>query len=79
MDREIEQLFVRRVDIGVANMDVSADDGFLSTRVVVERVDAADRQTGEDRELLLIYGAQEVQAVASALREASERATSAQA
>jgi hypothetical protein len=46
--------------------------------VVVERVNAADRHTGEDRELLLIYGAEEVPAVADAMRQASERALTAQ-
>jgi hypothetical protein len=74
MDRDLEQLFVRQVDVGVANMDVATDDGVVSSRVVVERVDASERQTGQDRELLLIYGAEEVSAVADALRQASERA-----
>jgi hypothetical protein len=78
MDRDFEQLFVRQVDVGVANMDVATDEGVISTRVVVERVNAADRHTGEDRELLLIYGAEEVPAVADAMRQASERALTAQ-
>lgn len=75
MADELEQLFVRQVDVGVADIDVSTDDGVISTRVVVQRAKAADRTTGRDRELLLVYGAEEVPAVAEALRRASERAT----
>jgi hypothetical protein len=74
MADELEQLFVRQVDVGVADMDVSTDDGVVSTRVVVQRAKAADRRTGQDRELLLVYGAEEVPAVADALRRASDRA-----
>jgi hypothetical protein len=73
---ELEELFVRQVDIGVADMDVSTADEVKSTRVVVERATASDRRTGEDRELLLVYGAKETAAVAEALRRASELATS---
>jgi hypothetical protein len=77
MADELEELFVRRVDIGVADMDVSTDDGVISTRVVVERASGTDRQSGRDRELLLIYGASEVPALADALRAAAERAATA--
>jgi hypothetical protein len=76
MAAELEELFVRQVDIGVADMDVSTEDEVVSTRVVVERATASDRRTGEDRDLLLVYGAAETAAVADALRRASELATS---
>ncbi|GAA1796591.1 hypothetical protein HC028_19475 [Planosporangium flavigriseum] len=71
---ELEELFVRQVDVGVADMDVSTDQGVVTTTVVVERATATERESGEDRQLLLIYGAKEVPALADALRAASERA-----
>ena len=74
MADEVEELFVREVEIGVGNMDAATDDGVINAKVVVERARAADRKTGQDRELLLVYGAAEVAAVADALRNASERA-----
>ncbi len=75
MAEEIEELFVRRVDVGIADMDASTDDGVLSTRVVVERATATDRRTGQDRELLLIFGAEEAGEVGEVLQKASARAT----
>lgn len=75
MAKELEELFVRQVDIGVADMDVSVDNEVVSTPVVIERATASDRRTGEERELLLVYGAAETKAVAEALRRASELAT----
>jgi hypothetical protein len=42
--------------------------------MVVERATAADQRTGQDRELLLVYGAEEVPAVADALKTAAQRA-----
>jgi MOSC domain-containing protein YiiM len=72
----MEELFVRQVDIGVADMDISVDDQLTSARVVVERATATDRHGGPDRELLLVYGAEETRAVADALRRASDVAMS---
>jgi hypothetical protein len=74
MDAELEKLFVRRVDVGIADMDVSTEDGVINDRVVVQQVTATDG-TGQDRELVLIYEAGKVLALADALRKASERAT----
>jgi hypothetical protein len=71
---ELEELFVRQVDVGVADMDVATDDGVVSTSVVVERATATDRESGQDRHLLLVYGANEVPALADALQAAAERA-----
>jgi MOSC domain-containing protein YiiM len=70
----MEELFVRQVDIGVADMDISVDDQLTTTRVVIERATATDRHGGPDRELLLVYGAAETRAVADALHRASEMA-----
>jgi MOSC domain-containing protein YiiM len=72
----MEELFVRQVDIGVADMDIAVGDQLTTTRVVVERATATDRHGGPDRELLLVYGAEETKAVAEALQRASELATS---
>jgi hypothetical protein len=74
MADELEELFVRQVDVGVADMDVSTEDGVVTTSVVVERATATERDSGQDRQLLLIYGAAEVSALADALRAAAERA-----
>jgi hypothetical protein len=74
MADELQELFVTRVDVGIADMDVSTDEGVVSTRVVVERAQGTDRESGQDRELLLVYGASEVPALADALRSAAERA-----
>jgi hypothetical protein len=74
MADELEELFVRQVDVGVADMDVSTEDGVVTTSVVVERATATERESGQDRQLLLIYGAAEVPALADALRAAAERA-----
>lgn len=71
----MEEFFVRKVDIGVADMDIAVDDQLTTTRVVVERATATDRRGGPDRELLLVYGAEETKAVAEALQRASELAT----
>jgi hypothetical protein len=75
MADELEELFVRQVDVGIADMDVSTDNGVVSTSVVVERATATERESGEDRQFLLIYGAAEVPALADALKAAAERAT----
>ncbi|GGM35236.1 hypothetical protein ACFFX1_44090 [Dactylosporangium sucinum] len=70
----MEELFVRQVDIGVADMDISVDDQLTTTRVVIERATATDRKGGAERDLLLVYGAEETKAVAEALHRASELA-----
>lgn len=74
MARDLEELFVHEVEVGVGNMDVSTEDGVVTTRVVVERAKAVDRGNGQERELLLIYGAGEAPAIADAIRAAAERA-----
>jgi hypothetical protein len=75
MADELEELFVREVEVGIADMDLSTGDDVISTQVVVQHTTATERTTGRDRELLLVYGAAEVAALADALRKASERAT----
>jgi hypothetical protein len=76
MADELEELFVEQVSVGVADMDLATEDDVISTRVVVQRTTASDAKSGENRELLLVYGAEEVPAVAEALNKASERAKS---
>jgi chemotaxis protein CheY-P-specific phosphatase CheC len=73
---DLEELFARQVDIGVATLDVPAEEGVISARVVVQEVDAVDRNTGQERRLLLVYEAKSVMAMADALRQAAEKATS---
>ena len=75
MTKDVEELFVREVEVGVANLDMSTDEGVVSTRAVVQRTTAHDRNTGQQRELLLVYDPVSVTAVADALRNASERAS----
>ncbi len=75
MGEEIQELFVRNVEVGVANLDMSTDDGVVSTRVVVQRTTADERETGQERELLLVYDTDTVPALADVLRTASERAS----
>ena len=75
MADKIEQLFVREVEVGVANLDISTDEGVTSTRAAVQRTTAHDRLTGQERELLLVDDPADVTAVADTLRKASERAT----
>lgn len=79
MADELEEFFVRQVDVGVADMELSTPDGVVTTRVVVERSRATERVTGRERQLLLIYGADEVTALADALRSAAARARTAPA
>jgi hypothetical protein len=74
MAKEIEELFVREVEVGVANLDISTDEGTTSTRAVVQRITAHDRTTGQERELLLVYDPVDVATVGETLRKASERA-----
>jgi hypothetical protein len=78
MADELEELFVEQVSVGVADMDLATENDVISTRVVVQRTTASDAKTGEDRELLLVYGAEEVPAVADALHQAAERASAEQ-
>ena len=72
-----EQLLVHEVEVGVANMDTLTEDGVVSTRVVVERAKALDRGSGQEREVLLVYGADEAPAIADAIQKAAERAAAA--
>jgi hypothetical protein len=74
MAGEIEELLVREVEVGVANLEVCTDEGTTSTQAVVQRTTAHESSTGQERELLLVYDAADVTAVAEALRQASERA-----
>jgi hypothetical protein len=69
-----DELFVREVEIGVANLDVSTDEGVVSTRAVVQRTRGHDRDTGQERELILVYDADRITALADGLRKAYERA-----
>ena len=75
MADDLEELFVEQVSVGVADMDLATEDDVISTKVVVQRATAADAKTGANRELLLVYGAEEVPAVADAMQKAAERAT----
>ncbi|MCW2898439.1 MAG: hypothetical protein JWO67_704 [Streptosporangiaceae bacterium] len=74
MEADLQKLFVRQVDIGVAYMDVSTEDGVVNARVVVQQVRATD-DSGQDRELALIYEPARVPTLADALRKAAEQAT----
>jgi hypothetical protein len=72
-----EQLLVHEVEVGVADMDTPTDDGVITTRVVVERAKALDRGSGQEREVLLVYGADDAPAIADAIMRAAERAATA--
>jgi hypothetical protein len=74
MADKIDELLVREVEIGVANLDVDTDEGVVSTRAVVQRTRATDRDTGDDREVLLVYDADRVTVLADGLRKAHQRA-----
>jgi hypothetical protein len=74
---ELEQLLVHEVEVGVANMDTATEDGVTSTRVVVERAKALDRGSGQEREVLLVYGVDEAPAIADAIHKAAQRAATA--
>lgn len=71
---ELEELFARQVDVGVATMDVPTDDGVVSTHVVVQQVSATDRKSGQERRLLLVFDPSGVIAMADVLRQAAEKA-----
>jgi hypothetical protein len=73
MADENKELFVRDVEIGIANMDVSTDDGVTSTRVVVERANVTDRKTRQERHILLVHDPAAVPTIADALRTAADR------
>ena len=68
------QLLVHEVEVGVADIDTPTEDGVISTRVVVERAKALDRGSGQEREVLLVYGADDAPAIADAIKQAAERA-----
>lgn len=73
MAAEREELFVTQVGVGVATMDASTDDGVVNARVVVEEVTANDK-SGEPHELVLVYDAHDMVAVADGLKQAAEQA-----
>ncbi|MCW2879468.1 MAG: hypothetical protein JWQ95_3568 [Sphaerisporangium sp.] len=73
---DLEELFAREVDIGVATLDVPAEDGTISARVVVQEVAAVDRDTGQERRVMLVFEPKGVLAMADALHQAAEKATS---
>jgi hypothetical protein len=74
---EVEELLVHEVDVGVANMDFSTGDGVVSAQVVVERAKGRESSSGEEREVLLVYGADAAPALADAIRNAADRAATA--
>ena len=69
---------MREVEVGLANLDVSTDEGTTSTPAVVQRTTVHDPETGQDRDLLLVYDPADVAAVSDALRTVSERASAAE-
>ena len=75
MADEVEELLVREVEVGVANLDTATDEGVISTRAVIQRATAHEPRTGRERELLLVYDPANIPQVAEALRQASERAS----
>ncbi|HEV7931745.1 MAG TPA: hypothetical protein VGP70_05415 [Actinomadura sp.] len=74
MQPDLEKVFARRVDVGVANMDVSTADGVINTRVVVQHVNGTDGE-GNDRDVVLIFEPAGLPELADALRKAAEEAT----
>jgi hypothetical protein len=74
MAEEVEELFVRSVHVGVADVDVATEDGVISVRAVVQRAVAQDPRSGDERNLLLVYDPANITEIVEALRAASERA-----
>lgn len=74
MAEEVEELFVRRVDVGVADVDLATEDEVISVRAVVQRAIAQDPRSGDERNLLLVYDPANITEIVEALRAASERA-----
>jgi hypothetical protein len=74
MADEVEELFMRSVDIGIADVDMATDEEVVNVRAVVQRAVAHDPSSGQERKLLLVYDPASVSAVVDALRAASERA-----
>ncbi|MCU1489354.1 MAG: hypothetical protein JWM85_759 [Acidimicrobiaceae bacterium] len=72
MAEQVDELFVKEVEIGVGTLDRSTDDGVVSERVVVERVAGADRASGEDRNVVVIYAPEDVEQLADHLRTAAQ-------
>ena len=66
---------MQEIEVGVANLDRSTDDGVVSTRAVVQRTSATDPRTGQERQLLLVFDPGNIPQVADALGRASERAS----
>lgn len=68
-----EKFLVRRVDIGIGNLDISTEDLDIHTQVVVQDVTAID-ENGQERRFILLYDPERVAPMADTLREAAERA-----
>ncbi|MEV8635475.1 hypothetical protein AB0395_27830 [Streptosporangium sp. NPDC051023] len=71
---ELEELFARQVDIGIATMSTPDGDGADGAHVVVQRIAAIDGKTGQERHLLLVYQPDGVTAMVDVLRQAAEKA-----
>ena len=70
----LEKLFVTEIEVGVANLDRSPDEGDISTHAVCPADHPQEPGTGQARQLLLVYDSANIPQVADALRRASERA-----
>ncbi|RCG22439.1 hypothetical protein DQ384_35610 [Sphaerisporangium album] len=71
---ELTQILSREVVAGVATMDVPTEEGTISARMVVQDITGIDRETGQDRRLLIIFDPDGVEAMADALRQAAAKA-----
>ncbi|MEV7965561.1 hypothetical protein AB0O34_06205 [Sphaerisporangium sp. NPDC088356] len=71
---EFAQILSREVVTGVATMDMSTEEGTISARMVVQDITGIDRETGQDRRLLIIFDPDGVEAMADALRQAAAKA-----
>ena len=74
MADNVEELFVHRVDVGVADVDLVTDDEVINLRAVVQWSVARDPKSGQERRVLMVYNPANVTAIIDALRAASERA-----
>jgi hypothetical protein len=75
MTKERSQLVVEQVEVGVGDLEASTDDGVKLERVVVEHVTGSEPTSGQEREVLLVYRANEVPNLAEQLRLAADQAT----
>ncbi len=74
MAKERSELLVEQVEVGVGDLEASTDDGVKLERVVVEHVRGSEPHSGQQREVLLVYRAQEVADLAEQLRLAADQA-----